>query len=129
MHLQSLGPLRYKATDIANSQDAEGLLIELDPHEFTPLPLSRLRGGIGLWNIPRYGEHHGYGMFGGRHGIFSGGVHHEDSPPRGCLHVDVIYSNSGTSDDLKPLRCVDNISGERCFAPDNDTIVFPDRCP
>ncbi len=128
IHLQSLGPLRNEATDTTNADDAESLIIELQPHEFGPLPLSRFSGGVGLRDIPRHGQHHGNGMFGSRDGIFPRSVHHEDSPSRRCLQVDVIDPDSGTADYLELLRCVDNISSKPSLAPDNDTVILPNGC-
>ncbi len=64
-------------------------------------------------------------MFGSRDGIFPRSVHHDDSPSRRCLKVDVIDPDSGTADYLEPLRSVDNISSKPCLASDNDTVILP----
>ena len=65
-------------------------------------------------------------MFGGGDGVAAGRVHHNDAPARGGVHVHIVDTDTGPSDDFELLRGVDDFLGHLGLAADDQAFVLAD---
>jgi hypothetical protein len=99
--LEGLEPQGHTATHLAQTDDAGGLPLELDPSEFGALPLPRLQAGVGGGHMPAGGEQQGQGMLGGTVGVAQRGIHYDDALGAGVVHVHVVDADPGPGHDFQ----------------------------
>ena len=93
--------LRDKGSDAAQSNNSDGLFIELDTREFTSEPLTVFHRGMGIRDVPGKGHDVANGEFCRGDDVRGRCVYHHDTC-RGCgLNVHVVQSDSGSRDHLK----------------------------
>jgi len=114
LHLQSLGAVGDDRADIAATDDAERLGIELDADEAGFLPFAFMGGAVGQRDVPRQGHHHGDGVLGRRDVVAERRVHHADAARGRGLDVDVVDADPGAADDFEILRGGDHVGRGLC---------------
>ena len=65
-------------------------------------------------------------MFGGRDGVASGRVHHENPTPGRRLNIDVVNARSGPAHNLQLTRCRDDFARHLRAAANNQPVVLID---
>ena len=95
------GALGNQATDAAQAEDGQRLLIQLAAAELAAGPLPRMHACVGLGGVARAGKHEAHGLLGGRDDIGSGGVAHDDTGLGRSLDIDVVHAHAGTADDAQ----------------------------
>ena len=98
-----------ECADAAESDDADGLLVELDAGVVRPLPLPlcerRVRGG----DVTGEAQDVPDGELGGRDDVRGRCVHDHDARRRGGLDVDVVEADARARDDLEVRRGRDRL--------------------
>ena len=100
-HTDSLRHFRQVAADLADTDDAEHLIIELDPHELVLLPLARFHRRGGLRNPAAHRADHGHRVLGGRNRIAARRIHHDDAAFGGRRRIDVIEAGARAPHDFQ----------------------------
>src|SRR5262249_8412223 len=98
LHAQADGALGDDAPDVAEADDAEGLVADLSAEPGAAGPFARTHGGGGLRDVARQREQHGDGVLGGGDVAAAGRVHHHDAARGGGVDVDVVDADAGTAD-------------------------------
>src|SRR5690606_17296939 len=82
-------PLRDQLADLAETDDADGLAVELDTGERAALPLALPQARVGGGDVPGGGEQQRHGVLGGRDDVGGGRVddHHATGGGGGDVHV------------------------------------------
>ena len=101
VHAECTGALGNQATDAAQAEDGQRLLIQLAAAELAAGPLPRMHACVGLGGVARAGKHEAHGLLGGRDDIGSGGVAHDDTGLGRSLDIDVVHAHAGTADDAQ----------------------------
>src|SRR5918999_5477361 len=95
-------PLGDELADLAETDDADGLAVQLDARERTALPLALPQGRVGRRDVPRGGEQQRDRVLGGGDDVGRGRVDDHDAARGGGGDVDVVQADAGTGDDLQP---------------------------
>ena len=95
---KALRPLDHLAADAAETDDAQRLAAQLVAHELFLFPLAGARGGAGLRDAARHGEHQRQGVLGHGDGVAAGRVHHQHAGFGGGVQIDVIHAHAGAPD-------------------------------
>ncbi len=101
LHAERRKPLRDKDTDPAETDDADDLLVELDPGVLAALPLTGLERGIGGRDVAGRGQQQPDRQLGRRDDVGRRGVDHHDAGLRGRRDVDVVQPDAGPGHDLE----------------------------
>ena len=102
LHAERREPLRDQHADATETDDADGLLVELDAGVLRPLPLAVLQRRVRGRDVAGGREHQRDGELGGGDDV--GGRRVDDHHPglgRGP-HVHVVEADTGPGDDLEP---------------------------
>ncbi len=97
-HPEGGGPLGHQGADLAQSDDAEHLAVQLDTLPLRALPLARDQRRVRLGNIARLRQDEGHRLLGRGEDVGDRRIHHHDPEFGGPRHVDVVESDSGPAD-------------------------------
>ncbi len=122
-HAQTGGPFGNDAADVAETDDADGFIAELDADKFIALPLAGFERGHSLGNMARERHHQGNGMLAGGDVVAAGRVHDDDAAFGGGIGVDVLIADAGAPDDFEILRRFDQFRGDFCAAANHPAVV------
>ena len=122
-HHQSGGAFGDDAADVAEADDADGLVAELDADKFIALPLAALERGRRLGNMARHGHHQRNGMLAGGNVVAAGGVHDDDTALGSGVGVDVFIAHAGAANDLQIGCRFDQLGGDLGAAADHPAVV------
>ena len=126
-HAQPLaGDACHLGSDLAETEDAERLLAQLDAHELRALPEAGMQGAVGGGKVAREREHHRDGVLGGRDRVAGGCVEHEHAVPRRRLDVDVVDADTGASDHAQSRRGGEHLGGDLGLAANHERVVVAD---
>ncbi len=98
--IKSGGAFGDDAADVAEADDADGFVAQLDADKFIALPLAAFDRGRGLGNMARHGHHQRNGMLAGGDVVAAGGVHDDDTALGGGVGVDIFVAHAGAADDF-----------------------------
>jgi len=98
VHLEAARAARHHAADASQTDDAERLPAQLDADEFLPLPASGLEARVPLRDAAREREQKRERVFGGRHRVAVGRVHHDDAALRRRPDVNVVHADARAAD-------------------------------
>ena len=90
----------------AEADDAEGLVVELDPHELLAVPHAFLEGIVGEGDFAGCGQHDAHGKLGRGKGIARGGVHDDNALLARRFDVDVVEADACPADHLELARAL-----------------------
>ena len=99
-HSEPGGAFGDDPADIAETDDAEGLVAQLHADEFVAVPFAAFEGGDCLRNMARQGHHERNRMLAGGYVVAAGGVHDDDPFFAGGIDVDVFETDAGPPDDF-----------------------------
>ena len=125
LHVESQRTFRNLPTDPAKTHDAEGLTIQFCSLEFIPLPFTFFDMRISLRNISRYSHKHRKTKFRSRDGITLRGIHNDNAALSCSRKINVIHTNTGTTNDAELFPRLDNFFRNFCRTADKDRIVLP----
>ena len=114
LHLQAQGTFSDDRTDIAATDQAQGLARDLDAHEPAFLPFARPGRRVGFRDLPGTGQQQGDGMFGGRYRVAERRVHDDGTAARRGRQIDIVDTDAGAPDYLQIMRLVEQIFGDLC---------------
>ena len=126
LHLQPARAVADDAADVARTDHAKGLAGQLDPHELGLLPFARMGGGACLGDLPRHGEHHRDGMFGGGDHVAEGRVHHDHPLFRGGFLVDVVGADARAANHLEVRRIGEDLFRHLGGRADGEAVIVAD---
>jgi hypothetical protein len=112
--------------DPPDSDNTQGLVVELRTHKFVLFPLTFFHGCRGLGYLACEGKHHGDGMFTRCDGIAAGSIHAHDAPLTCGNDVYIIEAYSRPPDYRKLFCMIDNFLGDLGSAPDGQTFIVLD---
>jgi hypothetical protein len=115
-------------TDLAESDDAEGLAVQFDALPLAALPLSGLQRRMGLRDVSSLRQQQRHGLFGRGEDIRDRRVDDHDSELGGLGDVDVVQTDAGATDDDEILRRFER-RGVDLGRRANDQRVAPSRAP
>ncbi len=128
MHAETLCALGHFAADLAEADDAECFIEQLDTHELLLFPLACSHGCSGLRNSPGCGKHHGDRMFRRGHCI-AAGVFMTTIP----FFEAATLSTLSSPEPARPttfsfvLQCLDDLGRTFCSAADNKPGILADN--
>ena len=122
-----LGALGDELPDAAEAEDAERLLVHLDPAELAALPLAALQRRVRLRDVAHLGEQHRDRVLGRRDDVRLGRVGDDDAALGGGRHVDVVDADPGAADHLQAVGALDHVRGQLGGRADHDRVVVADR--
>ena len=79
---------------------------------------------MGLRDVAGEGDHEGEGVFCGRDGIPSWGIHDDDAGGRGGGHIDVVDADAGAADGFELSGFGEDLGGDLGLGADDDAVVF-----
>ena len=124
-HFHALHAFGNAAADAAYADDAQGATLHLDAGEGFAVPFAFLDGLMGLGNVACHGHEHGYGVFGGGHGVAFGSVEYDNAFGSGSGDVDIVDAYAGAADNLETGASFDNFfSGAGEGAGDESVIII-----
>ena len=126
LHVQAKRAVADDTADIARADHAEGLVVQLDPHETRLLPLAGMGGGVGLGQLAGDRKHHRYRMFGGGDGVAERRVHHDHALFRRRRNIDVVNADPGAGDDFQTVCAFQQLGGHLGRRADGKTVVIAD---
>lgn len=109
-HAEGLRPPRRFGSDSAETNDAENLARQFGALQILLVPLAGASGLVGAGDVTCHGNHQPEREFRDRNRTGTRSVHHHDAAPGCNLHVDVVYANSGATNDADASGGID----ERC---------------
>ena len=98
-HAKGLGPVGDQFTNPSKTDDAKGLVGELDAFPARPLPPTSLERRMRLRNVSSLREQQRHRVLGRRDDVRLWGVHHHHPTPCRRSDVDVVQSDSCPTDD------------------------------
>ena len=113
-------------SDLAEAQDSEGLLAQLDAHETRALPETGVQRAVGGGKVARQRQHHGDRMFGGSDGVAGRGIEDEHAALRCGIDVDVVDADTGAAHHAQPGRCGEHLGGDLGLASHHQRVVVAD---
>ncbi len=120
-------PLSDELPDLAEADDADGLVEDLDAGELRPLPLTRLQRGVRDRSAAGDREQQRDRLLGGADDVRLRRVDHHDAGVGRGLHVDVVETDAGARDDLQ-VRCRgDGLGVDLRGAADDDGVGRGER--
>ena len=91
--------------DASQADQAEHLASKLSSTKTLPVPLPFAHAGGRPWHSSHQGQQQGECMFRRAHRVGPRGVDHRNAAPGGCLHIDIVDTDTGTPDHAQ-VRCV-----------------------
>ena len=125
-HVEGLHALGDLSSDTSHSDDSQYLSVEFDPGVLGPLPLALVHGLVGEGDVPSDRQEHGAGVLCRGQDVRGWGVHDKYSLVRCVGDVDVVHTDSRTSDDPQFLSGIDDLLGHLGTGPDDQCIVIAD---
>ncbi len=126
-HAEPLGALRHHAADVAEPDQTERAVQQLETREAALLPAARLHRGGGLGDVARQRDEQRDGVLGGGDVVALGRVHHHDAARGGARHVDVVDADPRAPDHAQLLGGVDHLGGHLGAAADHQAVGVADR--
>ncbi|KAF4504818.1 hypothetical protein G6O67_008225 [Ophiocordyceps sinensis] len=126
LHAQPLCHPGHVEADLAQANDAEGLLTHLDADELAALPPAVFDAGVCSTDVAGRGEEEGYCVLGGAENVARGRVDDDDALVGGGGHVNVVDADAGTGDDLELPACLEHLGGDGGLGPHNEAMVARD---
>ena len=93
-HPEGPRPARDFHADPAQADDAQRLAAQLGALQRFLLPLTGMGQVIGAAQMARHGQHHGQGVFGHRHGVRPGRIHHRNTLTGGGFELDIVHADA-----------------------------------
>ena len=127
LHAEGAQPLRDEDADPTQSDDADGLLVELDPGVLRPLPLPLAQGRMCRADVPGGGEHEGDGELRGTDDVGGRRVDDHDPVHGGRADVDVVEPDSRAGDHLEPAGSRQGFGIDLGGGADQERVGVGDR--
>ena len=90
--LKPAAALGDDAADVAEADDAEGFVAQLDADKFVAVPFAAFERGDGLGNMARQSHHQRDGMLAGGDVVAAGRIHDDDAAFGRGIGVDIFIS-------------------------------------
>ena len=100
LHAETLAALGHLPADAAETDESQGLALDLGAGELGTFPFALLEAFVGLRDVARKRQEHRDGMFGGRDGIAARDIHDNHALSAGGGDIDVVHADAGAPDDL-----------------------------
>ena len=126
VHAEGGQPLRDQDADLAEADDADGLLEQLDAGVLAALPLAVLQRQVGGRDAARGGQQQRDGELGGADDVGGRRVDDHHAGLGGGLHVDVVQADTGPGDDLQALGGGQRLGVHLGGAADQDGVDVGD---
>ena len=97
-HAKGHRALGHQGTNLAQTNDTEGLAVEFHAFPLRTLPLSVLQGRVGLRDVASLRQNERHGLLGGREDVRDGGIHHHHAQFRRLGDVNVVEADTGATD-------------------------------
>ena len=98
------------------------------PRNFFFSHLPRARGGVGLRNVARHGQHQRQRVLGHRDGVAAGRVHHQHAGRGGGVQIDVVHAHAGAADHAQLGRAAPAPPPSTCTALRTSRASASARC-
>ena len=122
VHAERGQPLGDEHADAAESDDADGLLVELDAGVPAALPLPARERRVRRADVAGGREHQRDGELGGADDVGGGGVDDHHAVLGRRLDVDVVEADTGPGHDLEPLGREQRLLVDRGGGADQDRV-------
>ena len=123
LHVKGQSTLGYTAADTAHADNAQSLAFQLNTGVFFAVPLALLESFIGNRNMTSHSHHHGKGMLSGSNGITPWRINNNNALVGGSSNINIIYTYTGTADNLQILGSCNNLSSYLGGRADNQSII------
>ena len=129
MHPERERALRHELADPPEPEDAEPLLVQLDPGELGALPLTARQRRVRLRHVAGEREQQRHRVLGRRDHVRLGRVGDDDPTLRGGGDIDVVDPDPGSADGAEAIGLVDHLGVELRRRADEDALVPGDALP
>jgi hypothetical protein len=119
-------PLSHQGADAPETDDADGLLVDLGARVLAALPLPALERLVSGRDVPGRGEQEPNGQLGCACDVGRGRVDDHDAGLSGGLDVDVVQPDTGPGDDFEVRRRGDGLRVDLGGATDQDGVRVGD---
>ena len=123
LHAECLRALRHLGADLAQAENAEHFVIDLDALEALPVPAPLHEGLVGLREVPGQREQQGEGVLRRGEGVAVRRVHDDNPFPCCSLHIDVIDADSCPADELQLGGLVEESRRHLGLAPHEKPLI------
>ena len=126
-HLEPLGgDPRHLESDLAESEQPQGLLPELRAHEGLAIPPPCVHRRVSPRDVAGQHEHHPDGVLRRRDGVAGRSVQDQHPVPRRSVEIDVVHPDPGSSDDPEPRSRLEHLGGHLGLAADHQRVDVGD---
>ena len=129
IHAHGLAHPGHVGADLAQTNHAKLLLVELVTDVFLAVPAAGHGAGVGVGHMARKCQHQGQGLLSGGDGVALRRVHHQHTPLGGGRHVHVVHPDTGAANDPQFVGRFNDFGGHRGAGADHQGFVVADDRP
>jgi len=122
-HPECGGALGDDPTDVAETDDPDGLIAHFNADELIAVPFTALQRRDGLGNVARQRHHQSDRMLAGGHIVAARRVHHDDALFCRSIRVDVLVAHTSAADHFEIFSGFDQVGGNLGAAADYPTVI------